>query len=259
VEKKFCWKCGKKYHTPATCEEIETWETKSNSEDVLYIKWIQDNTKQCPNCKHPIEKNGGCAHMSCSRCYTAFCWLCRKNLNDPSADHSRCTFTHQSQSRPEFTNGDHPDQFILTEFDGDNPFLYYHEKYQYYQETLKTEDATKTKLEELFPKIENLCGICPEFILVSLEQLHINRCLLMNMFITLSQKKGKDAHLIATQAGTLEIISDKLANILEKQLNEQFIKEHNWVLKLKKTTRVARQFVQRILEEDIALSLSKAS
>ena len=32
--------------------------------------------KPCPTCKTPIEKSGGCKHMSCMWCNTRFCWQC---------------------------------------------------------------------------------------------------------------------------------------------------------------------------------------
>ncbi|DBA01074.1 TPA: hypothetical protein N0F65_002684 [Lagenidium giganteum] len=37
---------------------------------------IRNTTKPCPGCRNPIEKNGGCNHMTCSRCQTEFCWVC---------------------------------------------------------------------------------------------------------------------------------------------------------------------------------------
>ena len=39
---------------------------------------IMVQTKSCPKCYYPIEKNGGCQRMSCSRCNTPFCWHCGK-------------------------------------------------------------------------------------------------------------------------------------------------------------------------------------
>lgn len=38
--------------------------------------WLNAHTKPCPRCNRPIEKNGGCDHMTCSRCGYEFCWIC---------------------------------------------------------------------------------------------------------------------------------------------------------------------------------------
>jgi hypothetical protein len=40
-----------------------------------------DKIRLCPSCRIPIEKNGGCAHMTC-RCGTHFCWLCMAVTTD---------------------------------------------------------------------------------------------------------------------------------------------------------------------------------
>lgn len=62
-------------HSPASCKDVETWMKKfqSESENMLYIR---ANTRQCPKCRSPIEKNGGCMHMTCRKCRHEFCWLC---------------------------------------------------------------------------------------------------------------------------------------------------------------------------------------
>jgi hypothetical protein len=45
-----------------------------------------------PKCSVPIEKTGGCNHMTCSKCYYEFCWLC-------SAEYSFAHFCGREKSR----------------------------------------------------------------------------------------------------------------------------------------------------------------
>ena len=57
------------------CATVKKWLVK-NSAESENLNWILANTKACPKCKRPIEKNQGCMHMSCSQCSHQFCWLC---------------------------------------------------------------------------------------------------------------------------------------------------------------------------------------
>ncbi|GMP54911.1 hypothetical protein CsSME_00019906 [Camellia sinensis var. sinensis] len=44
---------------------------------------ILANSKPCPKCKRPIEKNQGCMHMTCTPpCKFEFCWLCVSAWSD---------------------------------------------------------------------------------------------------------------------------------------------------------------------------------
>eukprot|EP01029_Cantina_marsupialis_P016539 TRINITY_DN3690_c1_g1_i1.p1 TRINITY_DN3690_c1_g1~~TRINITY_DN3690_c1_g1_i1.p1 ORF type:complete len:415 (+),score=99.73 TRINITY_DN3690_c1_g1_i1:251-1495(+) len=72
---KFCFVCCDETHMPATCKQVENWH-KKNSAESENITWIQANTKICPKCKSPIQKNQGCNHMTCYKCRHEFCWLC---------------------------------------------------------------------------------------------------------------------------------------------------------------------------------------
>ena len=42
-------------------------DVNKKSEAAANTFWMLSNSKKCPNCKSPIEKNEGCNHMRCSK------------------------------------------------------------------------------------------------------------------------------------------------------------------------------------------------
>ena len=88
----FCFRCGKDHHILLTCELLEAWQLKCNSESENF-EWIVSNTKKCPKCKQRIEKNGGCMHMSCKMCRHGFCWHCLKpwEARGHTWNHANCS------------------------------------------------------------------------------------------------------------------------------------------------------------------------
>mmetsp|Transcript_658 Transcript_658/g.1197 ORF Transcript_658/g.1197 Transcript_658/m.1197 type:complete len:621 (-) Transcript_658:332-2194(-) len=81
----FCWNCNQEAHRPVDCATVAKWVQK-NSAESENMNWILANSKPCPKCKRPIEKNQGCMHMTCS-CRYEFCWLCL----GPWSDHGERT------------------------------------------------------------------------------------------------------------------------------------------------------------------------
>jgi ankyrin repeat/IBR domain-containing protein 1 len=75
----FCWNCNKHAHEPCECEVWEIWlneiskmvvKPKLDLKEVADqaeadAQWIINNTKPCPSCNSPIQKNEGCNHMTC--------------------------------------------------------------------------------------------------------------------------------------------------------------------------------------------------
>ncbi|KAE8714499.1 putative E3 ubiquitin-protein ligase ARI7 [Hibiscus syriacus] len=61
----FCWNCTEEAHRPVDCDTVAKWILK-NSAESENMNWILANSKPCPKCKRPIEKNQGCMHMTCT-------------------------------------------------------------------------------------------------------------------------------------------------------------------------------------------------
>ena len=67
-------------------ESAKVGESKVDAETLADAMWISANTKRCPKCSTPIEKNEGCNHMTCRKCRHEFCWICMQawSLHDAS-------------------------------------------------------------------------------------------------------------------------------------------------------------------------------
>lgn len=92
----YCFKCCREDHRPCDCPTAESWTSK-NAAESANTKWILVNTKKCPQCRHPIEKNQGCNHMTCRHktCGYEFCWLCLAKWE--SSHYSCSTYAKMSE------------------------------------------------------------------------------------------------------------------------------------------------------------------
>ncbi|GAB6029004.1 hypothetical protein CHUAL_004792 [Chamberlinius hualienensis] len=102
----FCWECLEEAHAPCNCDKWIEWHKKVvevkpeelskagvATEDAANCLWLISNSKPCPNCKSPIQKNEGCNHMKCSKCKFDFCWVCLeawKKHNSATGGYFRC-------------------------------------------------------------------------------------------------------------------------------------------------------------------------
>ncbi|CAE8721383.1 unnamed protein product [Polarella glacialis] len=77
---RWCFGCGADAHLPVSCDTVKKWEDK-NKDSAGDASWIKAHAKLCPKCDNPIEKNGGCMHMTCQKpggCGHEFCWICMR-------------------------------------------------------------------------------------------------------------------------------------------------------------------------------------
>mmetsp|Transcript_108527 Transcript_108527/g.305904 ORF Transcript_108527/g.305904 Transcript_108527/m.305904 type:complete len:510 (-) Transcript_108527:96-1625(-) len=95
----WCFGCGTDAHLPVACDTVRKWEEK-NRDEATDATWIKVNTKLCPKCVNPIEKNGGCMHMTCRKpggCGHEFCWICLA----PWQQHRSCNAIPSNQEEEE--------------------------------------------------------------------------------------------------------------------------------------------------------------
>ena len=75
-------------------------------------------TQKCPMCKTPIDKNGGCVHMTCI-CRYEFCWICLKVWKGHSSFYVCSEMTRENheerlreeQERKRMNEGDYSAKF----------------------------------------------------------------------------------------------------------------------------------------------------
>ena len=127
----FCFHCTQPWHDPIKCHWLLQWNRKL-LDDSKNLLWIKANTKLCPQCQVPIEKNGGCNHMTCRSCRHEFCWLCFGKWSE----HSQCNqFEEQGI------------QFALLL----RRFQHYHDRFRNHEHSLELE-------KKLFRKIQRKKG-----------------------------------------------------------------------------------------------------
>lgn len=72
-ELEYCFEHGTA-HAGRSCREFKK---QQNAELAMNAEFLRsERVHSCPKCRSPIEKNGGCMHMTCSRCRYEFCWMC---------------------------------------------------------------------------------------------------------------------------------------------------------------------------------------
>ena len=89
-DSEYCLKCKSKWHEDQTCEEYRKSiisKQKEKKLDDLFFEFVRGSKfKQCPYCRHWVEKNEGCNHIAC-KCGNHFCYNCGAGINKNIYDH----------------------------------------------------------------------------------------------------------------------------------------------------------------------------
>ncbi|XP_069676141.1 uncharacterized protein [Periplaneta americana] len=153
----FCWECLGEAHAPCGCNQWHQWQQKISevkpeelrascieTEDAANCLWLVTNSKPCPNCKSPIQKNEGCNHMKCSKCKFDFCWVCLENWKK----HSSATGGYFRCNRFEAVHKADEKQGILIseamlrnqQMQELNRFLHYYTRFRNHENSQKLEE-----------------------------------------------------------------------------------------------------------------------
>lgn len=173
--KTFCFKCLGEPHTPCTCKMWGMWDEKING-DSETKNWFTANTKHCPKCTKPVEKNGGCNLVTC-KCGQAFCWLCG------AATGSAHTWTKiEGHSCGRWK--DELDKKIDEAQRNHKRYMHYFERFKSHKDSFARESA---KREDLEKRIQDKVKTGQEsrdyaWLLCALDQLNVARRVLANSY-----------------------------------------------------------------------------
>lgn len=173
----FCWECQGEAHEPCSCENWVKWQQKiadvrpeelngtdEETEMAANCLWLVTNSKPCPNCKSPIQKNEGCNHMKCSKCKHDFCWVCLeqwKRHNSSTGGYFKCNRYEVVKKVEEQT------QQVVTDAEEKNTrmqelnrFVHYYTRFKNHENSYKLEEpllqTAKDKMMKLAEAVTDI-------------------------------------------------------------------------------------------------------
>lgn len=250
----FCFSCCDHDigdHMPCPCAQVELWREKAAVESEN-VSWMIANTKKCPECRSPIEKNGGCMHMTCRKngggCGYEFCWLCR----GPWSEHGSATGGYYNCNKYDAAKVKE-DNVNDAKTDLETYMFYYH-RYESHHNAMKIADEqrqnTNKKEQDILAKFD-VRSADTKFLLEATEQLLRNRRVLQYSYVYAFylDKKSEDRNLFEYLQEDLEKHTDFLSKLYETPLDkmtniQDFFK---WKEQVTNYTRITKKFLDNFV------------
>ncbi|EGT51786.1 hypothetical protein CAEBREN_02681 [Caenorhabditis brenneri] len=212
----FCFSCGNDSHEPISCRYLDKWLLKG-PEDQSSV-WILTNTKKCPRCNAPIEKNGGCMHMTCHSkdCRYEFCWLCMRDWRA----HANCNDFQR-------TNDAAREAMINKTIADRDRYKFYHDRYAGHMQSLKLEKPLRAKFDEQMKEIEedgdrDLRDF--QYIYVAIDALSASRRTLMHSYVfAFFLEENYSAIIFKSNQADLNDATENLSKVLEEFVNSESV------------------------------------
>mmetsp|Transcript_100890 Transcript_100890/g.290056 ORF Transcript_100890/g.290056 Transcript_100890/m.290056 type:complete len:540 (-) Transcript_100890:141-1760(-) len=265
----WCWACGEEAHRPADCKTVNQWNIK-NSAESENISWIRANTKKCPKCHKPIEKNQGCNHMACSKaggCGHEFCWLCLGDWSThgtSTGGYYQCNIYDKQAKEGKYIEEERKMERAKHALD---KYMFFFERFMDHDRgmrlTVKEEQDIEKKVQTLhddhkFEIIEL------QFLYDALRQVRVCRRVLKWTYVYgyYLEEVGPEKNLFEHLQKHLEEKTDSLHEMLEKELDKNFFEKEtafkseevpqefrDFRCKVTNFTNVTQKFMQQIMTD----------
>lgn len=252
----FCFRCSDFEvgdHNPVDCEHLEKWRQKASDESEN-VKWMMANTKKCPKCRSPIEKNGGCMHMTCriASCAFEFCWLCR----GPWTEHGSATGGYYQCNKYDASDAKRDDekaQEMKTELE---TYMFYYHRYESHKNAGKIADQQRKTCQKREMQLLDRFDVRSQdtkFLTEATEQLIHNRRVLQYSYVMgyyLDKTKQAEKNLFEYLQEDLEKHTNHLSELYEQNIEaiEDYHKFMKWKEEVTNYTRVTKKFLDNFLE-----------
>jgi len=258
-------KCGFQYcfhcndyeigdHMPCPCPQIEIWLQKASDESEN-VTWMLANTKKCPQCRAPIEKNGGCMHMSCKvnagGCGFEFCWLCR----GPWSEHGSATGGYYNCNKYDKSNAKQDDEKAADAKTELEAYMFYFHRYESHRNAMKIADEQRRncakKEQEILMKYD-VRSADTKFLMEAIEQLLRNRRVLQYSYVYgyYLDKKSQERNLFEYLQEDLEKHTNYLSTLFETPVDkiEDYQAFMKWKEQVTNYTRITKKFLDNFVE-----------
>jgi ariadne-1 len=260
----FCFRCADFNigdHVPVTCENLELWMRKASDESEN-VNWLLANTKKCPKCRSPIEKNGGCMHMTCriASCAYEFCWLCR----GPWSEHGSHTGGYYQCNKYDASDAKKEDVSATDAKTDLETYMFYYHRYESHRNAGKIANEQRAQCqkreEQLLAKFD-VRSQDTKFLGEATEQLIRNRRVLQwsyAMAFYLDKRRAAEKNLFEYLQEDLEKHTNHLSELYEMNLDklETYQAFMAWKENVTNYTRVSAKFLQNFIEGTTSGSLS---
>lgn len=222
----YCFKCKDEAHRPATCEQMEKWSIK-NSAESENVTWIMANTKQCPKCRKPIEKNQGCNHMTCSAraggCGFEFCWMCMGDWSKHGGDtggYYKCNRYDQLQKDGKLEELESKRQMAKHDLER---YMHYFERYMNHRRARTFGERSLADIEKKMERLLHDKGYNISEVLflkeAALQVIESRRVLQWTYVFGYYLEKGEEKNLFEHMQEKLEVNTEALHELVEKPLD----------------------------------------